>query len=535
MVSAELAKAKALAEVVHQKLQRGKECVPDALNFVASGAFVPVQLIEASFGVRHNNINPCPETLRILLEHTGNPNDKDSVSQGPLIHRACWEGHVDVVKVLLEFRADIEAMEQKMMTPPLNTALAGGNAKVCLELLNRNADVQWKHQDGATALHVTCAWIASSHNAQLRTPPLGEEPRAVIAMMLHNGVDPTSPEGMTRSAGRGKGMTPLESFQREIQNSPWRRDPNVGPKFDQTAAAVNRLLEQSETAVKKKNEGNQLFKVSKYSEAIRLYAEARKIWLAADIRGHHVAVLFSNEAACHKKNKEWVECQKSCNEGLTHYCTEKIRRKLEDSLKESVDEAAAEARGEVKPTPAPVPRKPASKLEGGFLSEEFAPEREFYPTGSVQGGTGKSPGPFICGFQDALHAGFVDGCDGDKDKARKEEQALDKQLCKEGYLDPELVTTSDKLDLINGPNVAELARERAMLEEIKNEREDAKAHARTQLEVAIKSADAETLRHALDNAKRAMVPNDDSVRLAAQKALDAVSIFYDAMESPEQS
>merc|ERR1712086_764297 len=200
--------------------------------------------------------------------------------------------------------------------------------------------------------------------------------------------DPTETEGMTRSTNRGKGMTPLESFQREIRDSPWRRDPDVGPKFDKTASAVNTLLEQSETAVKRKNEGNQAFKVSKFPDALRLYAEARKIWEAADIRGHHVAVLFSNEAACYKKIKEWQKCQDACNKGLTHYCTEKIAKKLQDSIEEAANETAAEARGEVKEVPPPPVKNPPSKLEGGFLSEECAPAKELYPTGSVQGGTG---------------------------------------------------------------------------------------------------------------------------------------------------
>merc|ERR1712176_1209119 len=118
-----------------------------------------------------------------------------------------------------------------------------------MELLNRNCDVNWVHHDGATPLHVATAWIASSHNSQLRLPPVGEEPRAVIAMMMHNGVDPTTTEGMTKSERRCVGMTPLEAFRRDIAMSPWRNDKQIGPKFDKTANIIHTLLEQGEQAV----------------------------------------------------------------------------------------------------------------------------------------------------------------------------------------------------------------------------------------------------------------------------------------------
>jgi hypothetical protein len=527
MGSGDLEKIKAVAQSVLGKLSKGKECKEEATVFTKSGALVPDQLVEATFGNRRQNVKPCPETLRVFLEAGANVNGKDSLTQGPLIHRACWEGSLDVVKMLIEFRADLEAQEERMKTPSLNTALAGGNATVAMELLHRNASVDWKHQDGATPLHVAVGWIASTHNAEMRKPPLGEEPCQVIALMLQNGVDPTVTEGMTKSETRGQGMTPLESFRREIQRSPWRSDPEVGPKFDQVAGKVHKMLEQGETAVKRKNEGNQAFKVSKYGDALKLYAEARKIWEASGVSGHHVAVLYSNEAACYKKGSEWEKCEQACTAGLSQFCSSKIKKKLEDLKKEAIEESAAEARGEVKEVAPPAPRAPPSKLEGGFLAPETAPDKELYPEPSVQGGTGKSPGPFICGFNDAMHAGFVDGCDGDKDKQKKEELALDKQLVAEGLLDPEFLTTSDQMDLINGPKRHELEGEKAEIEYLKAQRERAKARARKQLQDAIKSGDKDELTKAIDNAKKKMVSTDDELRKKAQALLEAAPPMQD--------
>jgi len=512
--------AKALAQSLYGKTSKGKEAEKDARDFLATGALVPDQLVESCFGLRNQNVKACPDTLRLLLEGRGNPCGTDSVTQGPLLHKACWEGSVDVVKLLLEFNADMEVKEKKMETPPLNTALAAGNAKVCLELLNRNADVHWKHKDGASALHVTCAWIASSHNANLRLPPVGEEPRAVIAMMLHNGVDPTVTEGMSRSDMRCEGMTPLESFRREIQRSPWRQDPNVGPKFDKTAHLVHTLLEQGETVVKTKNDGNKAFKNGKYEDALKQYADARRICENADIRGHHMAVLWSNDAAVHKKMKSWKLCEQACNEGLTHYCSQKIRQKLQDHKDEAIREAEAEARGEVKEAPPPVERKPPTKLEGGFITKEKAPEKELYPDGSVQGGTGKSPGPFICGFDDALHAGMVDGCDGDKDKKKKEDQELDKELVREGLMAPDLLTTSDNLDLINRVPKNDIEQEKAEIARLKKMQEISQYDAVARMKEALKSDDWHEIHNAIEEAKKVWVSPEDPTRLEAQRRFE---------------
>merc|ERR1711871_1205611 len=215
-----------------------------------------------------------------------------------------------LVGILFQFHRFLGLLEQRIYTlsslieslpnvrtPPINSAIAAGSAKVCLELLNRNCDVQWRHSDGASALHVATAWIASSHNAQLRMPPTGEQPRAVIAMMLHNGVDPTLTEGMSmQESGAQRGFTPLEAFKREVAQSPWRMDPNIGQRFDQTAQSVYALLEQAEKAVKLKQDANKKFSEKDYEGANKMYTEARRIWEAASIRGHHLAVLWSNQA-----------------------------------------------------------------------------------------------------------------------------------------------------------------------------------------------------------------------------------------------
>eukprot|EP00446_Apocalathium_sp_SHHI-4_P030840 CAMPEP_0177233374 /NCGR_PEP_ID=MMETSP0367-20130122/43833_1 /TAXON_ID=447022 ORGANISM="Scrippsiella hangoei-like, Strain SHHI-4" /NCGR_SAMPLE_ID=MMETSP0367 /ASSEMBLY_ACC=CAM_ASM_000362 /LENGTH=448 /DNA_ID=CAMNT_0018684105 /DNA_START=1 /DNA_END=1347 /DNA_ORIENTATION=+ len=439
--------AQEAAQALLAKLQRGADDEDGAAQFLKMGpSMVPDALVLATIGNRTSKVPACPKVLRALLEHRANPEAVDQMTQGPCIHSACWHGSLDVVKLLLDYRANIEAAEPRMKTPPLNTALAAGNAPVCLELLNRNADVLWTHHDGATALHVACAWIASSHNAQLRMPPVGEEPRAVISMMLHNGVDPTQTEGMTKSASRGTGMTPLETFRRQIAMSPWRNDESIGKKFYKMSEDIHLVLEQGEEAVKLKNQANKAFSQSRYPDALRLYADARKVWKTADIRGHHSAVLFSNEATVHKKMEDFEKCREACKEGLTHYCSEKIRKKLEDSLKEAEDEVVAIAAGHVKEKPLAVARKPPSKLKEGFIEES---EKPLYPPEGSAQAPANNPGPFICHFDDAKEAGFVDGIDGWKDRKTREEQELDKDLVRQGLMSPELLDDPKKVQYIN--------------------------------------------------------------------------------------
>jgi len=405
------AAAQASAEALAAKLQRGEDAVEDAKNFVKFGYPIPDGLVIASFGQRARQIPPSPNVLRFLLENKANPDAEDPLTQGPGIHSACWHGTVEVVKVLLDFKAKLEAKEPKMDTPPLNTALAAGNAPVCLELLNRNADVHWKHHDGASALHVATAWIASSHNANLRIPPMGEEPRAVIAMMLHNGVDPTQTEGMSKGVHRSEGMTPLESFRREIARSPWRSNEQFGRKFDATAKVIHTLLEQAEEAVKHKQTGNKAFQEKNYDSALEAWKRAQETWQKADVRGHHRAVLYNNEALCRRQMGDLPGAIKACEEGLTHYTTPQIKTKLEHNLAEA-------KKGPKEPSPEEVQKKEEQVQQ---IKEKKKQHKEQWneltkkavvSEGNIYGeeGSGQKdyvmPGPFICPMKEAQEMGL---------------------------------------------------------------------------------------------------------------------------------
>ena len=68
---------------------------------------------------------------------------------------AARKGHKDVVQVLLENKAEVNASRHKDGATSLYVAAQSGHAEVVKLLLDRNADVNAsRHTDGATSLHV---------------------------------------------------------------------------------------------------------------------------------------------------------------------------------------------------------------------------------------------------------------------------------------------------------------------------------------------------------------------------------------------
>lgn len=382
----ECARAK---EVLRAKLQSGVECETETMEFITNGGS-PDDLILPALGNRDTKALPCLKTLKTLLEWRGDPNVVDSNVGSPAIHLAAWHGSAEAVGLLLDAGADLEAGERGGETPPLNTALAAGNAKVALMLLSRKANVQWKHPDGATCLHVAAAWLTDADGARRRMVPSGDDPRALVAALLYNGVDPTQREGM-------RGLTPFDAFRGSLPRSPWLAgDEKLKIEFARSAEEVTRLLAAADDAMKKKAKGNTALKEKKYDEALEEWSNGRRLLEAEGLSGHHVAVFWSNQAICYKAMGDMARCQSASQEGLTHYCSHSVRSKLEKHATDS----AAEMDGmpfdleplkpkeekkpvEAEPRPKPKPKATESQMKKGFLSDK---KGDLYgPDGSVQG------------------------------------------------------------------------------------------------------------------------------------------------------
>lgn len=71
------------------------------------------------------------------------------------LHYAAGMGHVDIVELLLDHKANIEAMTDKGRTPLL-WACGNGQLKTALTLLKRGAAVEARNEFGRTALICAC-------------------------------------------------------------------------------------------------------------------------------------------------------------------------------------------------------------------------------------------------------------------------------------------------------------------------------------------------------------------------------------------
>jgi ankyrin repeat protein len=106
-------------------------------------------------------------TLRKKLEHGANPNER--FRDRTLLNWACQEGHLKVVRLLIEFGAEVNAGDTDFYgATPLVTAAGAGHNAIVRELLKAGADANARVRgisDG-TALHLACAW---DHTAVVKT------------------------------------------------------------------------------------------------------------------------------------------------------------------------------------------------------------------------------------------------------------------------------------------------------------------------------------------------------------------------------
>jgi ankyrin len=97
------------------------------------------------------------------------------------LHDAAYSGRTDVAKVLLDQRADINALASDGYTP-LFLAVRRGHTDMIKLLLERGASVNAKSRDGWTALHVAVFEVARSTGSS----------KEAIQLLIKNGANVNS-------------------------------------------------------------------------------------------------------------------------------------------------------------------------------------------------------------------------------------------------------------------------------------------------------------------------------------------------------
>lgn len=110
------------------------------------------------------------ELARLLLKNQVNPGAKDTGGI-TLLHFATFAGHLELVDLLIEHRADVNSRDRHEQTP----LFFAPNPKVCERLLSARGDPGARNAKGQTVLHVascsglsdTVSWLASQVSPEL--------------------------------------------------------------------------------------------------------------------------------------------------------------------------------------------------------------------------------------------------------------------------------------------------------------------------------------------------------------------------------
>ena len=81
------------------------------------------------------------------------------------LHRACYEGHIGVVRLLVEHGADVNTKNSNGWTPlQVSCSMDMDRLEIAKILIQNGADLDSKSNDGETALHESCCfgrWLAT--------------------------------------------------------------------------------------------------------------------------------------------------------------------------------------------------------------------------------------------------------------------------------------------------------------------------------------------------------------------------------------
>jgi ankyrin repeat protein len=92
------------------------------------------------------------KVAKLLIESGADLATKDEIGN-TVLHVACFQGAVDVVQLLIDAKADVNAQNHNGKTPLMNSVK---NIEVAKLLIENGADLANKDNDGNTALYLAC-------------------------------------------------------------------------------------------------------------------------------------------------------------------------------------------------------------------------------------------------------------------------------------------------------------------------------------------------------------------------------------------
>ncbi len=106
------------------------------------------------------------EIVEWLLSRSANPNVREEGEGCVPLHLAAHFGHVDVSRLLLQYKADNDPQSSDGRTP-LHLASKGGHVDVALLLLEHGADVNARNNSRKTPLHYALAKVQQASEGRL--------------------------------------------------------------------------------------------------------------------------------------------------------------------------------------------------------------------------------------------------------------------------------------------------------------------------------------------------------------------------------
>ena len=95
-----------------------------------------------------------PAVLRLLSEGA-DLHALGGTYKSIVLHQACWFGHCEIIRALLDAGADPEAKDQDELTP-LYLACQEGQVEAAKILLGAGANMEAAADKGCTPLHIAC-------------------------------------------------------------------------------------------------------------------------------------------------------------------------------------------------------------------------------------------------------------------------------------------------------------------------------------------------------------------------------------------